>query len=586
YDSEIQTIKESVYNGVFPLKYKRYKDIRVEYLSEHEQVSYNQPYSPNEDQRTAIETIIEDIKTDKRLNYLLFGVTGSGKTIVYLEIAYRMLREGKSVLILVPEISLTPIMERRFIDAFGSTVAVLHSRLTPAERFRRWNAIRNGQCKVAVGPRSAVFLPLRDLGLIVIDEEQDTSYKQESPAPRYNARDVAIVRGMMESVPVLMGSATPMLESFYNTRRGKYKLLELPKRHEGSRLPDIHVVDMVREPSVGSSLSATLVSRMNETLAAGKQTLILLNRRGYARYVRCADCGKMWRCPDCDINYTFHTQTKRLICHYCGKSEKPPEICPQCEGKSISMFGAGTQRLENTLAELFPESEIARMDIDSIIGDNKLEEIIDGMLEGRINILMGTQMVGKGFDFPDIQLTGIISTDLGLSFPDFRGRESTFRLLMQAAGRAGRREIPGEVIIQSFTPDDYAIYYASQQDYESFYEEEITNRRRLVYPPFSRIILCTISASKPEKARKSAALLKTKLENLSKHYQGRFLYILGEAPAPMFKIRKLYRYQLMIKVDSVLKFNEVLRRFYPDAPMGIIPRGVRLAINIDPQDML
>jgi primosomal protein N' (replication factor Y) len=586
FEPQINDLKRRINEGGLKLIYRRFK-----IPEEYDRRTYSPENIPNHHQKAVIEKVISDLteKADSERsakNYLLYGVTGSGKTLVYMEIANYVIERGRSAIFLVPEISLTPVMEKRFIDAFGKRVGVLHSRLAPAERFKRWEMARRGYFDIVLGPRSAVFVPLKNTGIIIVDEEQDASYKQESPAPRYNARDVAVMRGRIESIPVILGSATPSVESYYNVTAGKYEFLELPERPGGSRLPLINILDMTREKEVESSVSATLIAGINEVLLKNKQALILLNRRGYARYVRCPECGRMWRCPDCDINYTFHTQSKRLICHYCGRTESPPETCPDCGGSSISLYGTGTQRLEVTLNELFPEAVVARMDLDSILSRGKLEQLIEDVSGGKVNILMGTQMVGKGFDFPDIQLTGILSTDLGLSFPDFRARENTFRLLTQAAGRAGRRAEPGQVIIQTFTPDDYCISTAADQDFLGFYNEELRNRRRLCYPPFSRLVLFTTSSTAPETAEKAARLLHGKLERLRSRYEGRVFRILGPAPAPLYKLRKMYRYQVLLKLDSVLKFNKVLKEFYPEAPMGIIPRNARLSMNVDPQEMM
>lgn len=584
FETDIQQIKSGVQSGKYRVSYKR-----IRLLKDNEKPDLKiaeQNLVPNDSQQAAIDGILDDIGKRSIRNYLLFGVTGSGKTLVYIEIMRRLMQEGMSVLILVPEISLTPVMQKRFTDIFGDNVIVLHSRLTPAQRLRRWERARRGIGRIVLGPRSSVFVPIPNLSLIVVDEEQDHSYKQESPSPRYNARDVALMRGKIEKVPVIMGSATPSIESFHNAKNGKFELLRLPERPGGSQLPNVTVLDMKTERVLGSSLSATLVARMNDVLMSGKQVMLLLNRRGYARYARCPECGYMWRCPDCEINFTYHEWNHKLMCHYCGRTEPEPSKCPFCEGVKLSFFGTGTQRLEKTLNEIFPEMRIARMDLDSTMIKGELERIISEVTEGNINILTGTQMIGKGFDFPDIQLTGIIMTDLGLSFPDFRARETTFRLLTQAAGRAGRRKILGDVYIQTSIPDEYSIYHASRQDFEGFYREEIANRKRFHYPPYSRLILFTVSSLKQDSASKGIQSLREKLMILKDSYKGGLFLMLGPAPAPMYKRNKYFRHQLLLKLDSVTKFNELLRKRYPDAPMGIIPRDLRLAINVDPQDML
>jgi len=582
---DIRGLKDAISEARIKLRYKR-ADWLGQETSRALRPFYRQPFHPNQSQLQAIREILADSEDNRVRNYLLYGITGSGKTLVYLEVMRAVIERGGSVLALVPEISLTPVMEKIFIDAFGERVLVLHSRLKESERFRRWEQARSGKCGIVLGPRSAVLVPMKNLGMIIVDEEQDGSYKQETHAPKYNARDVAIMRGQIESIPVILGSATPSIESYHNTRSGKYKLLTLPERPEGGQLPVVTVLDMRKERTVSSSLSATLVTHINDSLLSGKQTLLLLNRRGYARYVQCHDCGKMWRCPDCDINYTYHEKTEKLVCHYCGKTETPSEICPICQSPKISLFGVGTQRLEKTLNELFPDTTISRMDLDSTRASGELERIIDDVTAGKVDILVGTQMVGKGFDFPNIHLTGIIMIDLSLSFPDFRARENTFRLLTQAAGRAGRRSTAGEVIIQSFTPDEYSIYYAGNQDFEGFYEEEIGYRRKMFYPPFTKLVLFTISSMDQVKAARYSQILKNKLIALKDGYSGRLYRLLGPAPAPLYKLRKYYRYQLLLKLDSILKFNMALRKYYPSAPAGIIPRNIKLSIDVDPQDMM
>ncbi len=588
FKSDIEKLLGDISSGNIKTKYKRLRKVQPKETIDTPIINghYNQILTPNLSQQRAIDEIISKLERGGNTNYLLYGVTGSGKTLVYMETAEWVIRRGFSVLMLVPEISITPVMEKRFEESFGDKVIVLHSRLTPAERFKRWDMVRKGSVSVVIGPRSTVFVPMENLGLIVVDEEQDPSYKQEGDPPYYNARDVAVMRGHLESIPVILGSATPSLESFHNAKNEKYRLLKLPERPEGVEMPEVVILDMKQERMIGASLSATLISRMNDVLLEGKQVLLLLNRRGYARYVRCPLCGYIWRCPNCDINLTFHKQTGKLICHYCGKKEPPPDSCPRCGNESISMFGTGTQRLEKILNDIFPEVNVARMDLDSTAPKGNLQRIIDDVNEGRVGILMGTQMVGKGFDFPNIKLTGIISTDLGLSFPDFRARENTFRLLTQAAGRAGRRSEKGEVIIQTFTPDEYSISHACNQDYEGFYEEEITSRRKLLYPPFVKLILFTVSSPDQEASAKAAKTLKYKLETIRKLYTGKIFRLLGPAPAPLFKLRKRYRNQLLLKLDSVIRFNEIIRKKYPLSTSAIPPDNVRLSINVDPQDML
>ncbi|KXF72734.1 primosomal protein N', partial [Enterococcus faecalis] len=442
--------------------------------------------SLNAEQQVAVETILQSVQEQQSQTYLLEGITGSGKTEVYLQVIAEVLNQGKTAIMLVPEISLTPQMVQRFKSRFGEHVAVMHSGLSQGEKYDEWRKIERGEAEVVVGARSAIFAPIENIGVIIIDEEHEASYKQEE-TPRYHARDLAIWRSEYHHCPVVLGSATPSLESRARAQKNVYQRLRLTQRaNQAATLPTIDVVDMRQEVENGnvSSFSMSLQEKLQERLEKNEQSVLLLNRRGYSSFVMCRDCGYVLPCPNCDISLTLHMDSKTMKCHYCGHEERIPYRCPNCGQDKIRYYGTGTQKVEEELQTLLPDSRILRMDVDTTRRKGAHEKILRTFGEGQADILLGTQMIAKGLDFPNVTLVGVLNADTALNLPDFRSSERTFQLLTQVSGRAGRAEKPGEVIIQSFNPEHYAIQLAKAQDYEDFYTKEMYIRHRGDYPPY------------------------------------------------------------------------------------------------------
>mgnify|MGYP003878826845 CR=1 FL=1 len=513
-------------------------------------------------QKRAIKRILEGG------SFLLFGVTGSGKTAVYLELIRMSLSAGKNVLILVPEIGLTPQLYTRLKRALDEPIALLHSGLSPSERWEELKLISLGKARVVLGVRSAVFSPLKDLGLIIVDEEHDSSYKAQEGPFRYNARDMALMRGRLEGATVVLGSATPSVESFYNALRGKLTLVELPVRVKGS-LPQVEIVDLKQEKGF---LSSYLLEALKECFSSGGQALLFLNRRGYAPVILCRECGEVLKCQYCSVSLTYHASKGILLCHYCGFSLKAPQVCFNCGSKRVFPIGFGTERVVEELKALFPNKKIARMDSDSIKGRRQYETTLRGLQEGEIDLLVGTQMIVKGHHFPRIKLVGVLLADLPLNLPDFRSAERTFQLLTQAAGRAGRGEGKGRVIVQTFLPDHYAVRTASSQDYRAFFREEINRRKSLKYPPFVRLALIRVWAKAEEEAKKATRELRKYLETFP-------LEVLGPAPSPIEKLYGRWRWQILLKSPT----SSILREVLKDLPH---PKRVTLEVDVDPISLL
>jgi len=514
--------------------------------------------------------------------FLLHGVTGSGKTEVYLNAIEATLAEGRAALLLVPEIALTPAMAGQFFSRFGDRVAILHSAFSGRERSEQWRRIRSGAAPVVVGTRSGVFAPVRNLGLIVVDEEHDGSYKQEE-TPRYNGRDVAVVRAQAAGACVLLGSATPSLESRYNAARGKYTLLELPGRIEERPMPAVELIDMRQEfleTRRQETFSRKLLDGIGARLANGEQTIVLLNRRGFSSFVACRACGERVQCMNCSVTLTFHKRDRRLLCHYCGYAEKVPSACPKCRSEHIYFLGMGSEKVEEELHRAFPAARVARLDRDTVTGKRHYETILQGFREGSFDILAGTQMIAKGHDIPNVTLVGVVSADIGLGMPDFRAAERTFQLLTQVAGRAGRGDIPGIVLIQTVNPDHYAVRMAAAQDYQAFYEKELNFRRLMSYPPFSAMANILVRSEKKEMAMRMAADLGMLLTPPPEK-----LRIMGPAEAPVPRLKSEYRYQFLIKAASRKKLNETMqqvRRFALDRKWN----ATALVIDVDPLTLM
>jgi primosomal protein N' (replication factor Y) len=540
------------------------------------------PRRLNTAQQGAFDQIRRGLDGGRFHAFLLHGVTGSGKTEVYLNAIEAVLRQGRSALLLVPEIALTPAMAGQFLARFPDRVAILHSAFTDVERSEEWRRIRSGAASVVVGTRSGVFAPVRNLGLIVVDEEHDGSYKQEE-TPRYHGRDVAVVRAHDAGACVLLGSATPSLESRYNAQSGKYTLLELPARIEERPMPTVELIDMRQEfleTRRQATFSRKLTAALAERLANHEQTIILLNRRGFSSFVACRACGERVECVNCSVTLTFHKRDRRLLCHYCGYAQKPPSACPKCSSDHIYFLGLGSERVEEELHRDFPAARIARLDRDTATGGRRFETILNGFRKGDYDILVGTQMIAKGHDIPNVTLVGVISADMGLGVPDFRAAERTFQLLTQVAGRAGRGSVPGIVLIQTIQPDHYAIRLAAAQDYAAFYEKELAFRRALHYPPFSAMANVLVRGEKKE----VALGMSTSLARLFTPPPDK-LRVLGPAEAPVARLRNEYRYQFLIKAASRRALSEWLqrvRRFAQEHKWG----ATALMIDVDPLTLM
>ncbi|KTD87967.1 primosomal protein N' [Paenibacillus etheri] len=533
--------------------------------------------------------------------FLLHGVTGSGKTEIYLQCIKRCLDQGRQAAVLVPEIALTPQMVERFKGRFGSGVAVMHSRLSVGERYDEWRKIREGKATVAVGARSAVFAPFSNLGLIIMDEEHETSYKQEEN-PKYHARDAAIRRAEQCGAAVILGSATPSLESYHASRAQtdihfSPVLLEMPTRALGNELPKVNVVDMREELKEGnrSMFSRKLHSALAERLERGEQTVLLLNRRGFSTFVMCRSCGYVAGCPECDISLTYHSRSDNLRCHYCGHAEPAPKLCPECGSEHIRFFGTGTQRVEEELGKLFPGIRVIRMDVDTTTEKGSHEKLLNQFRDKKADVLLGTQMVAKGLDFPDVTLVGVITADSALNLPDFRAAEKTFQLLTQVAGRAGRHQLPGEVVVQSYTPEHYSIVHASGHDYLSFVREELKHRRGLHYPPYCRLILVTLS-------HEQLPLLLRMAENYAMNLQGKarnlrwygsldklttdVLDLLGPVASPIPRLKGRYRFQCMIKWRGAIDVIGLVRQVAEELEDSVRDAGLQISIDVDPQMLM
>jgi primosomal protein N' (replication factor Y) (superfamily II helicase) len=539
------------------------------------------PHALNPAQQAAFDQIDAAIQSQQFHTFLLHGVTGSGKTEVYLK-AIDSLPPGRGALLLVPEIALTPAMAGQFFSRFGDRVAILHSAFTDTERTDQWRRIRSGAASVVVGTRSGVFAPVRNLGLIVVDEEHDGSYKQEEN-PRYNGRDVAIVRAQAAGACVILGSATPSLETRYNADKGKYTLLELPGRIEARPMPTVQLIDMREEfleTRKQETFSRKMIDAITGRLENGEQTIVLLNRRGFSSFVACRACGERVECINCSLTLTFHKRDRRLLCHCCGYAEKVPSVCPKCASEHVYFLGMGSEKVEEELHRAFPAARIARLDRDTVTGKRHYETILQEFREGNYDILVGTQMIAKGHDIPNVTLVGVVSADVGLGMPDFRAAERTFQLLTQVAGRAGRGTVPGIVLIQTINPDHYAVRMAAAQDYQAFYEKELHFRRMMHYPPFSAMANVLVRAEKKEVAMRMSSELALLLSPPPEK-----LKIMGPAEAPVPRLKNEYRYQFLIKASSRKSLSELLqniRSFALQHKWG----ATALVIDVDPLTLM
>jgi len=544
---------------------------------------------PTEQQQFIIDRINTSIDENKFETFLLHGVTGSGKTQVYIELAKKAVDKRKSVIILVPEISLTPQITSRFINHFGELTAVIHSRLSLGERYDTWRGIINGKYKVVIGPRSALFAPLQNVGLIVVDEEHDQSYKQQDIVPKYNARDSAIIRAKLSGCPVILGSATPSIESMYNALNGKYVLLELKERIDNAKMPVIKLIDITiekKKKKMESVFSKALLEEIDNRVKKKESVIILQNRRGFATQVFCNDCGEVITCDDCSVSMVHHINKNVLQCHYCGIVKRVPKACPVCGSLALKFYGTGTQRVEDELDYYLPNLKIERVDSDTINRKGKLGEILNSFQKGEINVLVGTQMVSKGLDFSNVTLVGVIAAETSLWIPDFRADERTFQLLTQVSGRAGRSDKEGEVIIQTQNSKNFVLQKVVENDYKGFYEKEILLRENGEYPPFTRIGLIEIKDEKEDRARSA---INEFSKFLKKYNHG--LKITPPTEAAVYKIKGFYRFQIVIKssrkkdpsgkhlrnaiLNSYIEFNQKSRF-----------KDVKLILDIDPQSIV
>lgn len=544
-----------------------------------DRVAVNKPIQLNPQQAAIVDQVTAAMGTD-HVPFLLEGITGSGKTEVYLHIIEEALKQGKTAIVLVPEIALTPQMTERFIGRFGQHVAIMHSALSDGEKLDEWQKIRSGLARVVVGARSAIFAPMEKIGAIIIDEEHEATYKQESN-PRYHARDVALLRAKSHKAVLVLGSATPSIESRARASKGVYELLLLTQRaNPKAVVPSVEVVDF--RDHIGqqeaSNFTPPLVEKIRDRLTKKEQVVLLLNRRGYSSFMLCRDCSHVDNCVNCDISLTLHMTTRSMNCHYCGYTKGIPRACPNCQSDSISYYGTGTQKAAEELQALFPEARILRMDVDTTRKKGSHQDLLDTFGRGEADILLGTQMIAKGLDFPKVTLVGVLNADTSLHLPDFRASERTFQLLTQVAGRAGRADRPGEVIIQTYNPDHYAIGFAKTHDYEGFYAYEMAVRRSLAYPPYFYTVAVTISHKKEDEAVRASydflSLLKSQLSP-----QARFL---GPTPKPVARTHNLYHYQLLIKFKRESQLEAALNQIL-ELTQDKANKDLRVSIDYEPQ---
>ncbi|MCE0449660.1 MULTISPECIES: primosomal protein N' [Brevibacillus] len=534
-------------------------------------------------QEAALTPILQSIESGTYASYLLHGVTGSGKTEVYLEAIERALEKGREAIFLVPEISLTPQMVERFKARFGADVAVLHSALSQGERYDEWRKIIRNQVKVVVGARSAIFAPFRNVGLIVIDEEHESSYKQEE-TPRYHAREVALWRAKENQGVLVMGSATPALETYALATRGRYELLRMPERVGNRPMPEVHVVDMREELQAQnrSMFSRKLHEMIADRLAKEEQMVIFLNRRGFSTFVMCRSCGYTMRCIHCDISLTYHKTNHTARCHYCGYTIAQPKHCPECQSEHIRFFGTGTQKVEAELAKLFPGIRVIRMDVDTTSRKGSHEELLNKFRSGQGDVLLGTQMIAKGLDFPRVTLAGIIAADTSLHLPDFRAAEKTFQLLTQVGGRAGRHELDGDVVIQTYTPEHYSIVHATKHDYPAFYQDEMMQRRRTGYPPYFRLVLITFSHEEVPVVIRGAHTMADYL----RQRLAQTTILLGPVASPIARVKDRFRFQIMLKYRDEPQLSDLLAQATAAFEEWNKQQKVLMTIDVDPYVLL
>ena len=584
---ELENFTECSRATINSLVNKGYINIQKEKIERNplacKNVVSNKKLELTEEQQDCYNRVAKTIENKEFEEFLLYGVTGSGKTEVYLQLIEKCLLENKSAIVLVPEISLTPQMIDRFVARFGKEkIAVLHSKLGVGERHDEWIRIKENKAKIVIGARSAIFAPLESLGLIIIDEEHDSSYKSEAD-PRYNAKEVARKIAELKNIPLLLGSATPEMNTFYNVQNNKITMLKLSKRANNSNLPEVQIIDLKYELAKGnkSMLSEELYLEMEKNIKNKYQTILFLNRRGYSTFIMCRDCGYTLKCPNCNISLTYHSFENKLKCHYCGHEEKVARNCPNCNSEKIRYFGTGTQKLEQEIKKLFPNASTIRMDVDTVTKKNSHEDILNKFKNENIDILIGTQMVVKGHHFPKVTLVGVIAADGSLNIDDFRANEKTFQILTQVAGRAGRENLPGKVIIQTYNPDSFAIEYSKKQDYDLFYKTEINLRKQLNYPPFCDIIMVGFTGADEEEIKKVSKymyeLLKT---NLQKYNINVFMPV----PSPIDKIQGKFRWRMIGKGQVTSEVNIILNKALRKV-FDLNLKNTKVIIDINPNNM-
>ncbi|MGV6971303.1 primosomal protein N' [Bacillus halotolerans] len=578
-DTSSATIKTLIQKGLLKETYEEvYRDPYQDKMFKK-----TEPLPLTDEQSAAFQPIRRTLDNNEHQVFLLHGVTGSGKTEIYLQSIEKVLAKGKEAIVLVPEISLTPQMVHRFKGRFGSQVAVMHSGLSTGEKYDEWRKIHRKEVRLVVGARSAIFAPFENLGMIIIDEEHESSYKQEE-MPRYHAKEVAIKRAEHHRCPVVLGSATPTLESYARAQKGVYELLSLKHRVNHQVMPEVSLVDMREELRNGnrSMFSIELMEKLEETIAKGEQAVLFLNKRGYSSFVMCRDCGYVPQCPHCDISMTYHRSGQRMKCHYCGHEEPVPHTCPECGSDHIRFFGTGTQRVEEELTKVLPHARVIRMDVDTTSRKGAHEKLLSAFGEGRADILLGTQMIAKGLDFPNVTLVGVLSADTTLHIPDFRSAEKTFQLLTQVSGRAGRHEKPGNVIIQTYTPSHYSIQLTKTHDYETFYQHEMAHRREQSYPPYYYLALVTVSHEEVAKA----AVTAEKIAHFLKANCGADTKILGPSASPIARIKDRYRYQCVIKYKQETQISALLKKILEHYKREIEQKHVMISIDMNPYMMM
>lgn len=580
-----ETINSLVKKGYIEIKQEKVNRNPLSLKKSNE----NKKLKLTEEQELAIEKVENSIEEKKFKEFLLYGVTGSGKTEVYMQLIEKVIKNGKSAILLVPEISLTPQMLDRFIGRFGKDkIAVLHSKLSIGERHDEWIRIKEEKSKIVIGARSAIFAPVKNLGIIIIDEEHDSSYKSES-SPRYNAKEIAEKICKEKNIPLILGSATPDINTFYRTNLEniddrKITLLKLTKRANNSSLPKVKIVDLKKELAIGNkTMFSTLLHKLiEENLKNKHQTILFLNRRGYSTFIMCRECGYTMKCPNCNISLTYHSFQNKLKCHYCGHEENPVNICPNCGSTKIRYFGTGTQKIEEEVKKEFPEASIIRMDVDTVSKKNSHEEILNKFKKENIDILIGTQMVVKGHHFPNVTLVGVIEADSSLNIDDFRANERTFQILTQVAGRAGREQLPGKVVVQTYNPNSFAIELSKGQNYDLFYKTEIELRKQLNYPPFCDIIVVGFSGRDNNEISKLSTyvykLLKTNLENYN-------IKVFMPMPAPIDRIKNRYRWRIVAKGKVTSEVNIVINKCLQKVYNSGISKNTNIIIDVNPNTM-